>query len=285
MALKSDSYSAVMAVVLALMGSVMWGIADFVGGFTSKKVHVSVVVTISQFFGLLTIALYGVLTGGQWDSAAWMWAVFASVSGFAGLMMFYQALSIGRMGIVSPIAALGALIPLAAGLISGDQPSASQYLGIVVAIVGIVFASGPEISGGADPKPVFLAVGAAVGFGTCFWAMAEGSQYSVLSTMLLMRIVTVTLGLIAVSFTIRSFTVESRSVKLLAVVGVFDVLANVAFGIATTSGMLSLVGVLGSLYPVATVLLARFILKEKLLPIQYVGVGAALLGVVAIGDG
>lgn len=274
-----------MAIVLALMGSVMWGIADFVGGFTSKKVHVAVVVAISQSFGLLTITIYGLLSGWDWDNDAWGWAVFASVSGFAGLMMFYQALSIGRMGIVSPIAALGALIPLAAGLISGDQPSVTQYLGIIVAIIGIVFASGPEISGGADPKPVFLAVGAAIGFGTCFWAMAEGSQYSVLTTMLAMRIVTVTLGLIAVSLTIRTLSVDAQSWRLLAVVGVFDVMANVAFGIATTSGMLSLVGVLGSLYPVATVLLARFILKEKLLPIQYVGVAAALLGVVAIGAG
>ena len=274
-----------MAVILALFGSLMWGIADFVGGFTAKKVHVAVVVTISQSFGLVTITLYGLASGWNWNTDAWTWALVASVSGFAGLMMFYQALAIGRMGIVSPIAALGALIPLAAGLLAGDQPSAYQYLGIVIAIVGIVFASGPEISGGADPKPVFLAAGAAVGFGTCFWAMAEGSQYSVLTTMLLMRICTVTLGIIAVALTVRTISTDAHSWRLLAVVGVFDVLANIAFGFATTAGMLSLVGVLGSLYPVATVLLARFILKEKLMAIQYVGVIAAFIGVIAIGAG
>ncbi len=68
-------------------------------------------------------------------------------------------------------------------------------------------------------------------------------------------------------------------------VGLLDVGANLAFGAATTRGMLSIVAVFGSLYPVATILLARWLDHERLRRIQQVGVGLALLGVAAISAG
>jgi drug/metabolite transporter (DMT)-like permease len=200
-------------------------------------------------------------------------------------MFFYQALSIGRMGIVSPIASLGAIVPVAAGLLSGDAPSSIQIIGIIVAIVGIVLASGPELSGGADAKPVVLAIGTAIGFGICLWAIARGCEFSVTTTMVGMRAQTVLLSAIAILLS-RSFSkVSAADVSRLAGIGALDILANVTFGYASTAGMLSVVAVIGSIYPVFTVLLAWWLLKERLMPVQYAGVVAALLGVAAISAG
>lgn len=274
-----------MPLLLALASSLMWGIADFVGGLASKRTPAMVVVGISQFVGLVIIAAIGIVGGFNWNPSAVSWAIASGVSGFIGLNFFYRALATGRMGIVSPIASLGALVPLTAGLLAGDQPSSLQLIGVVCAIVGIVLASGPELTGGADFKPVLFAVGAACGFGFCLWTISVGSSYSVITTMTLMRVVSVLIAI--VSLTIARTRIDARTLdwRLIVTAGAFDVLANVTFGLATTGDLLSLVSVLGSLYPVATVLLAWAILKERLQFVQYVGVAAALAGVAAIAGG
>jgi drug/metabolite transporter (DMT)-like permease len=189
------------------------------------------------------------------------------------------------MGIVSPIASLGALVPLSAGLLAGDAPTTVQLIGVALAITGIVLASGPELSGGADARPVLFAVGAAAGFGVCLWTISVGSSYSVITTMTLMRLASVIIAVISIAVARTAIDLPSIDWKLVFIAGAFDVLANVTFGLATTGDLLSLVSVLGSLYPVATVLLAWAVLKERLQPIQYVGVAAALAGVAAIAGG
>lgn len=275
-----------MAIVLALVSSIMWGIADFLGGVATKKSHVALVVGLSQIFGLGTVTVVGVFTGFDYTAEVIPWAVAASLSGFAGLSLFYQALSIGRMGIVSPIASLGVMVPLAFGLLGGERPSQLQIVGIIAAVVGIVLASGPELTGDADPKPVIFAVGAAAGFGVCLYTISRGSEFSVISTMTGMRMVTAilcTIWIVVVASKDRELVKPSWTV--IAVVGFFDVMANVTFGYATSMDLLSLVSVLGSLYPVFTVLLALVFLKERLLPVQYVGVVAALTGVGFIAGG
>ena len=260
----------------------MWGVADFLGGNQTKRLPVALVVGLSQFFGLLTAVGFSFIIGWEWDTRAVPWAMISSLSGYAGLMFFYKALAIGRMGIVSPIASLGAIVPVAAGLLAGDSPSAWQIIGIVVAIVGIVLASGPELSGGADAKPVFLAIGTAIGFGFCLWAIAKGSEFSVMTTMVGMRAQTVVLAAIAIVVTKSYAKVNLADGVRLSAIGALDILANVTFGYASTAGMLSIVAVLGSIYPVFTVLLAWWLLKERLMPVQYAGVVAALMGVAAI---
>lgn len=274
-----------MPLILALVSSLMWGIADFVGGLASKKTPAMVVVGFAQLVGLIIMVGIGLLGGFHWNAAAVPWAIASGMSGFIGLNFFYMALARGRMGIVSPIASLGALVPLSAGLISGDTPSNIQLIGVIFAIVGIVLASGPELSGGADFRPVLFAVGAAFGFGICLWTIAQGSSHSVVTTMTLMRLTSVAIAALSLTATRTVFDVRSIDWRLVLVAGAFDVLANVTFGLATTGDLLSLVSVLGSLYPVATVLLAWAILKERLQPIQYVGVAAALAGVAAIAGG
>ncbi len=275
-----------MAALFALLSSVMWGSADYVAGKLSRRRHVLVVLGGTQAVGLLAMLVAATVTGAWAAPRDYLgWAVLASMSGATGLALYYRALAIGTMGVVSPIAALGVLVPLAVGLAGGDQPTTLQVVGIVLALVGVVAASGPEVHGDAGWAPVLLAGGSAAFLGTSLVAIARGSDTSVVMTMTVMRITTVSLMALALLALRRSVTVTRAEAPAFVAVGLMDVGANLAFGLASTLGMLSLVSVFGSLYPVATILLARFIDHERLRPVQQVGVALALTGVAAITAG
>lgn len=269
------------------MSSLAWGTGDFIGGQVSKRYPALFVVGISQAFGLALMLIIATLTGSWSTPLDYLpWALVASLAGFTGLTLFYKAMASGAVGVVSPITALGGLGPIVLGLLTGDQPTVVQYLGLVVALIGVVLASGPELAGDTGSRPVLLAVGATVLFGTCLAAIAMGSQTSAVMTMTGMRVFTATIltsiGVLALLGGSRTRIRSGRHLGLMAGVGVLDVSANLLYGVATTVGVLSLVSVLGSLYPVVTVLLAWWFLHERLKPIQYLGVGFALGGVAAI---
>lgn len=274
-----------MTLLLAGLSSVLWGIADFLGGFFSRKLKVSFVLLVSQFFGMISVAFYAWLTGELWSEQALPFASLAGITGLLGLAFFYTALSTGPMGIVSPIAALGAIVPVAYGYSQGEAPSTLQWLGIVVAIVGVTLASGPELTGAVSARPIIFAALAAISFGSCLIFLAKGGAFSVTTTAIGMRLQSVVILAIVVLLS-KSYTkVQGSEWLWLAVIGVFDIGANVSLTVAAQSGLLSLVGMLGSLYPVITVLLARIVLNERLRKIQYAGVAVALSGVVAIATG
>ena len=275
-----------MAALLALLSSVMWGSADYVAGKLSRRRHVLVVLVGTQAVGLVAMLVTATLTRAWTAPVDYLgWAVLASLSGATGLALYYRALAIGTMGVVSPIAALGVLVPLAVGLAGGEQPTTLQVVGIVLALAGVVAASGPEVHGDAGWVPVLLAGGAALFLGTSLVTIAQGSETSVVMTMTVMRITTVSLMALALLALRRSVSVTRSEAPAFIAVGLMDVGANLAFGLASTLGMLSLVSVFGSLYPVATILLARFIDHERLRPVQQVGVVLALCGVAAITAG
>lgn len=275
-----------MAALLALLSSALWGTADYVAGRLSRTRHVLVVLGLTQAVGLATMLLVATFAGAWGDDPGYLgWAVAASLAGASGLALYYRALATGTMGVVSPIASLGVLVPLVVGVAGGERPTTLQWLGMAVALVGVVAASGPEIRGESGWPPVLLASGSAVLLGAALVAIARGSQTSVVMTMTTMRVVTVALMAAALLALRRPIRVRSREVPALATVGIFDVGANLAFGAAATLGMLSLVAVFGSLYPVATILLARQLDGERLRVIQQVGVGLALTGAAAISAG
>jgi drug/metabolite transporter (DMT)-like permease len=280
------------AVLLALLSSVLWGSADFLGGLVSRRRLAAVVVGLSQAAGLLTILVIALAVGAFDDPTGYLpWAVAAGLAGMVGLVCFYAALAAGTMGVVSPIAALGVVVPVVVGLARGERPAALQLVGIAVAIVGVVLASGPELQGRAGGRPLVLAAVAALGFGLALLFIAEGSQSSTIMTLVTMRATSVTVLTVALLVALARGT--SRSVlaigwgdlALVGVVGVGDLLANLAFGAASRRDDVSVVSVLGSLYPVMTVLLARFVLGERLGRAQTWGVAGALAGVVLIATG
>ncbi len=261
----------------------MWGTADFVGGVTSRRLPALAVYGLSQGVGFVILGGIATLWGG-WarEPGYWPGAIGASVLGLVAMVAFYQALAIGPMGIVSPLVSLSVLVPVAVSLIRGEQPVPIQVLGIILAVVGILLASGPELSGAESARPLLLAGAAALGFGGMYVLMAEGSQHDALMTMTGMRVTSVVIFAV-VLVAVRSVGgAGRRDVLPLVVIGVFDAGANLAFGVATTTGLLSTTSVLGSLYPVVTAILAAIFLRERLRAVQYAGVVAAIGGVLMI---
>lgn len=272
--------------LLALASSAVWGTSDFVGGLMSKKLPAVAVVGITQSLAFLLLCgavLVRLALGHPPEWGSWVgWAVLAGLSGATGLVAFYTALASGTMGVVAPIASMGVLVPVGLGVASGETPSQWVWVGIVVAVVGIVLASGPEISGAVSPRPVILASVAAVTFGLALFALDRGSRHSLLMTLWGMRLTSVTM-FASVAVALRSVGGAGRAHLLpLALIGSADLLANVLFATASSRGQVSIASVLGSLYPVATILLARLVLGERLRRIQQVGVICALAGAAII---
>ncbi len=280
-----------MASLLALLSSALWGAADFFGGTLSKKYAPIVVLGMTQaiglFFGITLVLLNGELLGSNTPQAFGNGGYFfpgalAGIAGYLGLICLYAGLSTGRMGVVSPISSLSAVIPLTFALITGEVLTVAQGLGVVIALAGAFCASGPELSQGLSPKPLFLAVGAAAGFGTAMTFMSIGSESSALMTMVMMRATTflVTIALVIRYRTIGNFS--KSEIPVLIFVGVADFSANLLLGVATNFGLVSLVMVLGSIYPIVTALMAFKFLHERLHRVQYVGIVLAVAGVALI---
>jgi drug/metabolite transporter (DMT)-like permease len=164
----------------------------------------------------------------------------------------------------------------------GERPTGVQTAGIIIAIAGAFMASGPEVKNGLPIRPLLYAVIAALGFGTALTFIAIGSETDSLHTMTAMRCASVT---VCVILALRYRTLGGfgkAQIPLLIFIGVADFLANFLLGVATTKGLVSIAMVFGSLFPIVTILLAYKFLHERLQRVQYVGIAAALSGVVLI---
>jgi drug/metabolite transporter (DMT)-like permease len=272
------------AALLALLSSALWGSADFFGGVVARRLPAVAVVAWSQATGLVTVTVVAAAAGELGASGGWLaWSVLAGVAGAAGLAAFYTALSTGTMGVVSPLAALGVVVPIAGGLAAGDQPRALQVLGMVLGGAGAIAAGGPELSGrtlrSAQARSVLLALAAGFCFGVALLGIQRGAASSPLMTMVGMRLTSVLL-FVAIGLAVRSSGgVRPRDLRVIVPIGIADVSANLVFALASTRGMDSVVAVLGALYPVVTVVLGAVVLRERIRPVQRVGVVVALGGV------
>lgn len=281
------------AIVLALLSSLLWGVGDFAGGTASRRLPSLVVVLVSQFAGLVAVA--GVATAhGAWRQPLTYlpWAIAAGLVGVTGLLAFYEALARGTMGVVSPIAALSILVPVVVGLAMGEWPTAVVGAGFVLAIVGVVAASGPERASGRSQRPVLLAAVAAVCFGTVLILIARGAESSAEMTMVAMRVASVAALAVVLLATRRSLPTPAPGARrgaglwgVVVIAGIFDVSANLTYAYASQLSALTIVAILGSLYPAVTVLLARIVHGERMSRLQYGGIALALTGVALIAGG
>ncbi|CAB5001374.1 MAG: EamA family transporter [Actinobacteria bacterium] len=276
-----------MASLLALISSLLWGSADFEGGRLSKKHPPLAVLGVSQVLGLVFGLLLTLISFNSHhdlfaDLGFIIPGICAGLLGYCGLACLYAGLATGSMGVVSPISALSAVIPLTYAIAHGEKLSVLTSIGVVLALAGVFCASGPELSSGLPLRPLLLAVGAACGFGTALTFISIGSQTSALMTMVMMRAATfvVTVGLAVKYRTIGSFSaVEFPG---LIFMGVADFLANLLLGVACNNGSVAVAMVLGSFYPIATAVLAFRFLHERLHAVQYVGITLAVAGVALI---
>ena len=269
-----------MASLLALAASFLWGTSDFEGGRLSRNHRPIAVLGMSQIFSLiLGLILVMVINEKPIGRGFLINGAIAGVVGYTGLSLFYLALATGRMGVVSPIASLGALIPFSVALIGGERLSTIALIGCGLALIGAFCASGPEASQGLPLKPVLLAVLTALCFGISLVFMARGSDSSPLYTMVMMRIATIsiTVALAIKLKTHKEFT--TSEIPSLIFVGIADFCANLLLGIATQHGLMAIVMLLGGLSPIFTAFFAFKFLHERLHKIQYFGIVSAVAGV------
>jgi uncharacterized membrane protein len=307
-----------LGIPLGLSSGLCWGAADFFGGIQSRRLPALTVAFWSQLAGALGLAVALAIQGagpagsgfgsslgrgaasGLWPAVAWAvesgvaWGLAAGVGSGCALVLFYRGLAEGTMSVVAPISACGAVVPVAAAVLTGNQPGALAALGILAAITGVVLVSRPRPHPPSTGTPVrsgrvvAMALGSALGFGLFYVfvdagtaaAGTSGSQSSPLWVIAGAR-----MSSLAILSTIALFSRRSalrwpgRRIGAVALVGIGDTGANLLFAYAATTGNVAVVGVLGSLYPVATVILARWLLGERLSGGQNAGVVLALTGV------
>jgi drug/metabolite transporter (DMT)-like permease len=280
----------VLGLALGLTSSLCWGVSDFIGGTQARRLPLLFVMVFSQGVGLLAvIAVVAARGSGPPDLVRLLPAVGGGLAGIVALTGFYRALAIGTMSVVAPIAATGVAVPVIVGVAGGDRPAAAQIVGIVVAVVGVVLASrehGPGIEDRAASRAsIVLALFAALGFGSYFVGIKSSADADVLWALLVSR--AAGLGALVSAAAVRGGVRCVRPQRLwpLAAMGVLDVSATGLYALATRHGLLSVVAVAASLYPLATVVLARVLLGERVRGVQEIGVAAALAGVVLIAAG
>jgi drug/metabolite transporter (DMT)-like permease len=280
------------AIALALSSSVLWGVADFLGGLRSRTFPVAVVLGATYGASLTVMAVIVLARGeGPPSTGAVAASLGAGLVGIVGLAAFYRALAIGTMSIVAPIAATGVSLPVLVGIATGDRPGIVSSVGLVAAIVGVVLASREDDGGAADARQqrisVLLALVAAVGFGSYFVLAEIGSDGDVGWALTLSRL---SAWPFVAAFAIVSLRGGGRRPNFVALmglcgIGILDLGANFFYNYATTIGELSTVAVASSLYPVTTVFMASIVLGERVRGVQRAGVVVALTGVVLIAAG
>ncbi|MGW6271464.1 EamA family transporter [Streptomyces sp. NPDC055060] len=285
-----------MTALFALATSLMYGLADFGGGLLTRRIPALTVVVASQTIAVLVLGVIVVATGGwtEWGPQLWF-AVAAGLLGPVAMLAFYKALAIGPMSVVSPLASVGVVVPVAVGLFLGERPGVAQFAGLVVAVVGIVLAGGPELRGApVQRQAVLLTLLAAFGFGAVLALISEASSNltGLFLALFVQRVTNVAAGGAALFVSVRrggTALPEGTGIGLirsalpaLAFVGLADVAANGTYSLAAQNGPITLAAVLSSTYPVITAIAARAVLKERLRGVQAAGAGLALVGTVLL---
>jgi len=279
----------VAALLLAFASSVTWGTGDFLGGLKSRQLPLLNVLVATQLAGFALIGAYVAIRGeGLPTGDIFLWAPVSGLAGALGLAAFYRGLAVGNMGVVAPISSTAAVVPLVVGVAGGDRPAAVQYTGIALALVGVALASREEVGGGLrgnTARGAGLALLSALGFGLFFVGIDNASDEDVAWAIFFNRAASVTV-LVAAFAVVRPAIAARRSdLPVLGLIGLCDISANAMFAVASTKGLVSLVSVLGSLYPLTTVALAAVVLRERPHRVARAGVALALTGVVLIAAG
>lgn len=279
----------VTGVLLALGASLAWGCADYVAGLQSRARPLLTVVLLTQLAGVMAMAfVVGVRGEGLPGRLAVALACLAGVAGAGAIAAFYRAMATGQMSIVAPLVATSTAVPVLVGFARGERPSALQLAGMAAAGVGVVVvlrseAGGDTTRGGREA--LVLSLLAAALFGLVLSGLAVGADDDPYWTVLLYRLVSGSLAAAAVLALRHRPGVPLAAIPALAAVGVLDAGATVLFAVSTNHGLLTVVAVLASLYPIVTAGLAHAQLGERLRPVQLAAVLVVLAGVGAISAG
>jgi drug/metabolite transporter (DMT)-like permease len=274
------------AIALALGASLAWGLADFFGPLKGRTLGALRVLFYVQLSGLITIAIVVAVRGRGPESWTALLAVPAAISGTLGLYAYYRGVAVGAISIVAPIAGVSAVIPVAVGIASGDRPSGWQVAGMVCALAGVFLASREPGQGTSRVAAgVGLALLAALGFGSYFPPMHAAGNADFWWASLFFRTTSTLVILSVIAIRRPSLSIERRHLPPLALVGIGDMLGNLLFAAASTTGLVSVTSVLASMYPIVTVVMARLVLDERVARSQESGIVLTLAGVALISAG
>jgi uncharacterized membrane protein len=275
------------AVVLALASAAVYGTADFLGGLASRRAALFGVVATSQLAGLVALLALLPWLGGPVGLADLAWGAAAGLAGATGLVLLFRALSRGVMSVVAPVTGVtAAAVPVVVGLLEGDRIGTSAAVGITLALVAVVLVSaegGLSALRAARPASLGPALAAGIALGFCFVLLDRTSQGAGLTPLLAARLASVAFVVVVAVAGKQSLRASRSALPLVLLSGVGDMTANALFLLATQQdGQLAITGVLASLYPVSTVLLAQLVLRERLAPAQLTGLASAAVAVVLI---
>ena len=274
--------------MFALLSALGFGVSDFVGGIASRRVPALRVVLLSYPVALVLLAALAVVTGGDITGPAMLWGGLCGVTQAFGVWWFYAALGAGPISVVSPLTAiLVAAVPVGFGLALGERPGVLATVGIVLALIAVVLVSREASDKDVTPhrfttKVAWLTVGSGLLFGLNFVLIDQAPEESRLWPLVFARL-SATVLVIVIAVLTRDLVLPSgRPARLAVLAAVLDAVANVAMLLALHASLLSLAGVLISLYPAATVVLAIVVLRERVTRWQAAGMVLALAAVAII---
>lgn len=268
-----------------LAAALSWGIGDFSGGAATKRTSVYTVTILSQFIGGLGMFSLALMSGESFPGTAdLLYGAAAGLTGAAGIILFYQSLATGRMGVVAPITALTtAIAPIIVSLFLMGLPSPIQIAGFALALLAVWFVSAAGNGAKIKPRDLLSPVLAGLGFGLFFIIIDRVSPDALYWPLVSARVASVAVLTAGVLITRRKgLGIKWDQLPIIILVGIMDVSGNVFFLLATKAGRLDIAAVLASLYPAATVMMARIILHEDINKRQWIGIAAAIGAVVLL---
>jgi drug/metabolite transporter (DMT)-like permease len=285
MSMLATATNAPLGLALALISALVYGCADFGGGRATRLASATTVTFTSQLAGLLFVVVMAPLVPhGPITSRMLLAGFIGGIAGGSGVMLFYYLLANGTMSIVSPVTAVSAAtVPIVGGLLFGERPGPVALIGLMLAIGAIVLVS--MVKGEHDPhtaRTALLSVAAGVFFGLFYTALSRSGPKPGVIPFLGARLSSMSIAGAIALFRKEPLFVTRKAMPLAAATGIMDMGANVTFLYATLVGLLTITGAIAALYPISTLILARFIDHERLRPIQWVGLLAALTAIVLI---
>ena len=274
---------------LAVLSSITYGAADFLGGLATKRSTMFSVVVFSQLSGLILVLIsLPFLPPSSPTAIDFAWGAASGLAGGIGVALLYRGLAIGVMSVVAPVTAICAVIvPLVVGITLGERPTGLAIVGVLLAIAAIVLVSQTghteEGKRATTGLPIAIASGIAIGIFLVF--LKRTGPSAGLWPLIAARVVSVAFFTMAGLVLREKLMPRRESIPIVIGGGALDILANILYLLAVRRGLLSIVATLTSLYPASTIILARIVLRERLRLLQQAGMACAAVAIVLIVSG
>lgn len=275
-----------MPLIWAGLAALFYGIADYSGSRASRFANSASITFFGQAMAFTGIGVFLLFVRTPvMPLESWLWTTGGGFGGALALVAFYKAMSLGSMTVIAPITAvIGLSVPVLAGVLSGERPSASAWVGILLASVAVALVA--DILDRHDlptpPRVIWMAVAAGIGFGMIFVCMGNASHDHGVWPLFGQRLVSVPTVAAIAFFQTRNVFVPKNVILLSIAAGVLDTSANGLYLLATNTELMSIVSVVVAMYPVATIFLAMTLDHERLHKSQGVGLLLAITSLVLI---